>query len=139
MIKLLLIALLSCCAGCALHAHKTSLYDELGGHDTIVKIVDGIIAKIKTDDRIQPLFEETNYDYFHEKLTLHLCKIADGPCEYDGLSMLDAHLSMEITEAEFNHFTQDTIDVMDELGISISAQNDLLSRLTPMRSDIIYQ
>ncbi len=131
--------ILSILLGCASTGRHATLYDELGGEQGIEKIVDGIIVKVQQDESIAELFEFTNFEYFGEKLFLQLCQLADGPCKYDGLEMSDAHLGMEISEAEFNHFTQDVIDVMDDLNVPIAAQNDLLSRLIPMRPDVIYQ
>lgn len=126
-------------ASCASRPASTTLYSELGGQDTIDRIVAAVVVSVQNNPDINFLFEDTDFDYFADKLRLQLCELADGPCVYDGLSMQDAHLSLAITEAEFNHFTQDLIDIMNDLEITISAQNDLLSRLVPMHPDIIDQ
>ncbi|MDJ0654691.1 MAG: group 1 truncated hemoglobin [Xanthomonadales bacterium] len=126
-------------AGCAAGPPQGNLYRDLGGEPGIAAIVDGVIVKIQADEDVQELFEETDFDFFGEKLRLQLCEVADGPCVYDGLDMQSAHLSMDISEAEFNNFVQDLIDVLDGLGVPLPVQNRLLARLTPMRREIIYQ
>ena len=125
-------------AGCA-SAPKTSLYDDLGGQHGIATLVDAIILEVKADPRIGELFAETETEYFRERLIEQICMVADGPCEYTGLPMPDAHSGMDISEREFNGFVEDVERAMDRAGIALATQNRLLARLARMRADIIRQ
>lgn len=131
-----LIALLL--AGCA-STPKTSLYDALGGPGGVATLVDAIIVEVKADPRIGELFAETETEYFRERLIEQVCMIADGPCEYTGLPMADAHSGMDISEREFNWFVEDVERAMRRAGIALPVQNRLLARLAQMRGDIIRQ
>lgn len=131
-----LIALLL--AGCA-STPKTSLYDALGGSGGVATLVDAIIVEVKADPRIGELFAETETEYFRERLIEQVCMIADGPCEYTGLPMADAHSGMDISEREFNGFVEDVERAMRRAGIALPVQNRLLARLAQMRGDIIRQ
>ena len=84
-------------------------------------------------------FEHTNMQRFRSKFIEFLCKVADGPCEYTGDTMLLTHGGMHISEAEFNGSVNMMIDAMDRVGLSIGVRNQILARLAPMRADIIYQ
>ena len=131
----LLALLLAACASMP----KTSLYDALGGQDGVTTLVDAIIVEVKADPRIGELFAETETEYFRERLIEQICMVADGPCEYTGLPMADAHSGMDISEREFNGFVEDVERAMDRAGIALATQNRLLARLARMRADIIRQ
>lgn len=120
-------------------APKAPLYAQLGGQQGVAALVDAIIAEVKADPRIGELFAETETEYFRERLIEQICMVADGPCEYTGLPMADAHSGMDISEREFNGFVEDVERAMDRAGIALATQNRLLARLARMRADIIRQ
>lgn len=124
--------------GCAT-APKDALYRDLGGAEGIAKLVDKLIVKYRADQRINGLFQETNFEYFAERLREDICVRAGGPCTYQGLSMAEAHSGMAIREREFNYFVEDTQVAMDELGIPLSVQNRLLKLLARERGEVIHQ
>ncbi len=121
------------------HADSTTLYDELGGDQGINQFVTRAVALSHQHHRIDFLFEDTDDAELITQLSDQICQLSDGPCEYDGLDMVEAHSGMEITEAEFDIFVKLVIDAMQETGIKHNVRNKLLARLVPMRADIIYQ
>tara|TARA_R110000772_G_scaffold192602_4_gene303574 strand:- start:419 stop:580 length:162 start_codon:yes stop_codon:yes gene_type:complete len=52
--------------------------------------------------------------------------------------MIDIHTGMNITENDFNHLVDLLINAMELQGIPHRIQNQLLARLAPLRSNIIY-
>jgi hemoglobin len=116
-----------------------SLYQQLGGAEGVARLVDAVIEKSRTDPRIGELFAQTDFDYFRERLIEQICELADGPCEYNGLPMSDAHSGMDISEREFNWFVEDVEQAMWEVGLPLAVQNRLLARLVPMHAEVIRQ
>ncbi len=115
------------------------MYEELGGAQGVERIVDNFIVEISYDKKIFHFFEQTNTDRFREKMNEHICHVASGPCEYTGDSMVDVHTNMGVTEDDFNHTVDLLFNAMDQVGVPHPVQNKLISRLAPMRSDIIYR
>lgn len=132
------ICLLFLLVGCAAHAPETTLYDKLGGETGVKGIVSGLIEQIGQDKQIFHYFADAKISRFRSQLTGHLCAITDGPCKYTGDSMTDIHTGMNITEKDFNHLVDLLINAMNLQGISHRIQNQLLARLAPLRSNIIY-
>jgi hemoglobin len=137
--QILSAALVFLLMSCASAPKSTSLYDDLGGDAGIVKLVDKLIEKYRADARINGLFNETNFEYFAERLREDICVRAGGPCEYQGLSMADAHSGMDIKESEFNYFVEDSQNAMDEIGLPVGVQNRLLKLLARDRDEVIRQ
>lgn len=134
--------LLTGCVSCAAPDHnkmetEVSLYQEIGKMPAIDKLIDNLVNIIGQDDVVFSHFAQSNVTHFKEKLTLFLCNITDGPCEYEGDTMEDIHRGMHINKNQFNHFVELFITAMDASNISYPVQNQLLARLAPLRKNII--
>ncbi len=114
-----------------------NLYQELGERAGIERAVDAILVEVKADKRIGDLFAETDFPYLRERLVEQICFLADGPCEYTGLAMEEAHSGMAISSREFNWFVEDVEIGLNKAKIPLDAQNDLLARMAKMRGDVI--
>ena len=132
----MLVMVVGLMSGCATSRSRT-LYDDLGGKAGVARLVDKLIEKYRADARINGLFNETNFEYFSERLNEYICLVADGGCEYTGLSMEDAHSGMDIKEREFNYFVEDSQAAMTDVGISVPVQNRLLKVLARDHADVI--
>ena len=116
---------------------KQSLYVELGQQATLDKLVDNLINIIGQDEIIFNHFADSNVPHFRKELSIFLCQISDGPCQYDGDTMEDIHRGMQINTNQFNHFVELFITAMDASGIAYRTQNKLLARLASLRKSII--
>ena len=119
--------------------HSYTLYEQLGERPGITNIVQDTIEKVHQEPKVKTLFRDTDDQEFANALFDQICDLADGPCDYDGLDMNEAHAGMEITAAEFDVFVELFIEVLNENNISFVAQNRLLAFFAAMRSDIIGQ
>ncbi|WP_462160714.1 group I truncated hemoglobin [Pseudoalteromonas maricaloris] len=132
-----LTAILLFLVACSASTQQTSLYEQIGGNAGAEKLVDAFIKQIGNDDVILPYFRESNVRHFREGFITHLCDTLDGPCDYEGDSMVQIHTGMVISESDFNRVVNLLINAMNEVGIAHSLQNQVLARLAPMRSEII--
>lgn len=139
LLRPLALAILVLNSGCASRTAETSLYAALGEMEGIRRLVDALIVEYRADARISPLFAQTEFGYFADRLAEDICVKADGPCEYTGLSMPEAHSGMNISAAEFNWFVEDSRRAMEKIGLPVSTQNRLLAILARERGDVIGQ
>ena len=82
-------------------AEEKSLYDSIGGSDGLSTVIDNFLANVGGDDRINARFSGADMDNLRRLLIEQVCEATGGPCAYSGMSMLDAHTGMGITEDEF--------------------------------------
>lgn len=137
--RLSVVLVLLLTAACAKGTGQPTLYDRLGGEQGVDKIVNHLVQNIGHDQQIFHYFAEANVKRFKKHLAWHLCDISDGPCDYTGDSMQQIHDGMQINERDFNHLVDLLIDAMYKAGVSHPVQNQLLARLAPLRTDIIYR
>ncbi|GIX37293.1 MAG: group 1 truncated hemoglobin [Silanimonas sp.] len=127
-------------AGCAsTSTPKASLYERLGGAEGIDAITFDLLARSVADPRIAEDFVEADLVNLHERLVEQLCALSGGPCTYGGRDMRAAHAGLGLTEADFNALVEHLVDAMRARGVPLSAQNELLAILAPMRREVIRQ
>lgn len=113
------------------------LYRQLGGEAGITAVTSRLIDRVSTDPRTSRSFGKVKIDYLKKSVASYLCKVADGPCTYEGETMLNAHRDLGNTGAEFDLMVQMLRDELDAAGVSTAAKNELLRRLAPTRRDIV--
>ncbi|GAA4356837.1 group 1 truncated hemoglobin [Kangiella marina] len=123
---------------CAYH-QKPSLYQQLGEKEGIANVVDNLALLIASDPMLRPRFVDVDLFLFRTHLIEQLCKVSNGPCEYTGGSMKEVHRGLDISDAEFNRLVTHLREAMTKEQIPYVAQNELLSKLAPMHSDVTYQ
>ncbi|WP_071872169.1 group I truncated hemoglobin [Atopomonas hussainii] len=122
--------------GCATPA-SDSLYQQLGGQTGITRIVEDMLLRAAADARIKQHFVEVDIVRVRDKLVEQLCELSGGPCTYSGDSMEESHTGLHISRSDFNALVELLQAAMDQQGVSVRAQNQLLAHLAPMRGEII--
>lgn len=120
-------------------AGDDSLYRELGGRDRIVSFTNDFYDRLLADPRVAPFFDGINMKYLRRVLADYFCVAAGGPCDYDGVSMKNAHAHLGIARADFNAVVEHLQEAMDAAGVPFSTQNRLLARLAFLYRDIVTQ
>lgn len=113
------------------------LYQQLGGVEGIEAVSGAMIQRMSTDPRTKRTFEGINLRTLSASLAAHLCKVADGPCVYEGETMRNAHADLGLGGSEFETVVQILRDELDRAGVNQGAKNELLRRLAPSRRDIV--
>jgi len=114
-----------------------TLFDDLGGRDTIASFTAGLVGRLRTDPRISHFFAESDMDRLHDRLTDFFCHVAGEKKPYRGANLYYAHKGLGIREADFNALTEDLEEAMDEAGVPYSAQTRLLAELAPLEREIV--
>ncbi|PWW16011.1 MULTISPECIES: group 1 truncated hemoglobin [Pseudidiomarina] len=115
-----------------------SLYLALGEYQGLSQLMEAFVLAIAVDERVIHHFERVDIERFHQMLTLHLCELTGGPCEYTGADMVEVHRGMRISSAEFNAVVENLITAMQQQQLSVSTQNRLLAILAAMQHEIVY-
>ena len=123
-------------------AAAATLYTRLGGSVAIASVVDGFVANVAGDARINKFFTRVASDtaamrQFKQKLVDQICQGTGGPCAYTGLDMKTAHANMGLTNADFDALVEDLVKALDTAGVQQKEKDELLGILGPMRTDIV--
>jgi hemoglobin len=116
---------------------RTSLFDRLGGKDSIVAVVDDFVARCANDDRINAKFARTDVPRLKTMLVDQVCEASGGPCTYRGRDMKDTHAGMGVTAGEFDALVGNLVGTLDQFKVPKAEQDELLGLLAPMQGDIV--
>ena len=128
-----------CLITLSLKAEDNRLYHDLGGQDTVDRMTSDLVVRLLVKEKIAFLFEDTDREELHSKIANQICMETGGPCDYQGLDMVEAHSGMAIKYSEFDVFVSDFIDSMKAAGVTYRLQNRVLAVFAPMREDITYE
>lgn len=118
-------------------AETKSLYDRLGGKDSITAVVDDFVSNVAADDRVKHFFTNTEVAPFKAKLVDQICEATGGPCKYTGKDMRTVHTGMKITDADFGAVVEDLVRALDKYKVGEKEKSELLAALGGMKGDIV--
>jgi hemoglobin len=128
--------LAACILAAALPAQAATLFDSLGGMDRIARFTATMVELSAADPRTADRFDNSNLVRLKRVIALHLCAVADGPCDYRR-GLRGSHVQLELTQAHFNAVVENLQTAMDREGVPFRVQNRLLARLAPMFHEVV--
>ena len=115
----------------------STLFERLGGLDSITAVVDSFVTRCAGDDRINGKFARTDVPRLKKMLIDQVCEASGGPCTYTGRSMKETHDGMGVTAGEFDALVEDLVATLDEFSVPEAETQELLGALAPMRGEIV--
>ncbi len=122
----------------------TSLYERLGRREGIYRLMSASIDSLHANEalnrqnpKLAGANAKLNLSDLKEKVTDFICKLSGGPCLYRGRTMKASHSHLDITDADWRLFIEDTVNVMTRLGIRSPEQDDLVALLASLRGEIV--
>ena len=133
----LLTALLPAGGAWAEGSKATSLYQRLGGKESITAVVDTFVGKVGAGKRINGFFASTDLAKLKMHLVNQICEASGGPCKYTGRTMKQTHAGMGVTDAAFGALVEDLVSALDHHKVGKTEKDELLAVLGPMKGDIV--
>jgi hemoglobin len=125
---------------------QQTLYDRLGGRETIATIVDDFTTRAAADPKVNFMREgkvsetrqaEFDVEDFKSKMVEYMTSATGGPSEYKGADMKTAHKGMKISEAEFNALAMDFAATLDAHSIQKKEKDELMKLVAANKKDIV--
>ena len=113
--------------------HSVTIYEYIGGEQTIRRIVEAFYPKVQADPLIGPLFPEDIRPVM-EKQFMFLSQFFGGPALYSekyGQPMMRArHLPFEITHERADAWLKCMKQTLEEVGLEEDVREAMLMRLS---------
>jgi hemoglobin len=107
------------------------------GQDGIGRIVDSFTTLIYADRVIGEIFKDHDQVRFKRTLFEQFCYILNAGCHYSGRDMTSAHKNLGTQNGDMNRLVENLQKAMTQEGVAFAAQNRFLSKLAPMRPDVV--
>ena len=138
---------------------KASLFERIGGEQGINAIVEDFVQRAMADPRVNWSREGVRHggvlgvrrksstwnadaqrvDQLKKHMAQFLALATGGPVQYDGRGMREVHRNMKITNAEFDAAMGDLRATLENLGVPIQEQKELLAVVESTRPQIVEQ
>ena len=117
--------------------NNNSLFTRLGGMDAVNAAVDIFYTKVLDDSSINHFFEHSNMMSQAGKQKAFLAYAFGAPMNYSGKNMRDAHAHMNLTADHFNAVAGHLVATLQELSVSQSLIDEVVSVALTTKDDIL--
>ncbi|HVB28658.1 MAG TPA: group 1 truncated hemoglobin [Terriglobia bacterium] len=116
-----------------------SLYERLGGYDTIAAIVDDFLGRMRVDPAFIR-FSGRGLDSVRRARQLlvdQMCALAGGPCLYTGRDMKTTHGGLGITAPEWEVSLGHAAAAPDQCKVPAREKEDFIALFERYRAEIV--
>tara|TARA_R110002167_G_scaffold254454_1_gene460685 strand:- start:493 stop:858 length:366 start_codon:yes stop_codon:yes gene_type:complete len=114
-----------------------SLFERIGGADSVDVAVDIFFKKVLADDDIKHFFASSNMKNQGRKLKAFLAYAFGSPKGYKGKKIRAAHASLNLTEAHFDAMLGHLIDTMKDLNVPNQLIDEVIVIITNSADDVL--
>jgi len=121
-------------------AAPATLYQRLGGYDSLAVLTDDFIARLVRDPSLSRCFAAATgeaRDRFRQHLLDQLCAASGGPCLYVGRDMRTAHRGLGIGEADWAATIGHLIASLDKREVGPKEKDEVLRMVARLKKDIV--
>lgn len=115
---------------------ETTLYDRIGGAETISKLVDSFYQKVTADPELRHYFANASMDKLLRMQKEFFSSATGGPITYSGRPLSQVHRGMAISKREFGRFTNHLIETLKEVGVEEKDSYEIISRVNLYADEI---
>lgn len=115
----------------------TGMRDAFHGQDGIRRIVNNTVDRAVVDPRISDIFVSHDLVRLRRTLFEQFCYILNAGCDYTGRDMASSHRDIGLQVDDLNVLVENLQAAMADEKVNFAAQNRLLSKLAPMKRDVV--
>lgn len=116
---------------------EETLYERLGGRESIAAVVDEFYDRVMADDRVNYYFEDVDMTRQRAHQAQFISSVTGGPVEYSGEDMATVHEGMGITEEEFNAIATHLDDALAEFEVPDDEREKVLVEIASYEDAIV--
>lgn len=116
---------------------EETLYERLGGEDSIEAVVERFYEHVMVDERVNGYFEDVDMERQIAHQTQFISSVTGGPVDYTGEEMTEAHEGMGITEEEFYAIAEHLDIALAEYDVPEEEREDVLAEIESYEEAIV--
>jgi hemoglobin len=124
-------------------ATSKTLYERLGGVYNIAAVVDDFIEQLYVNDTLNanPAIagarKQLRKPGLKVQVTMLVCQVTGGPCNYVGKNMKESHAHLHITEKEWDAMLVAFKASLDKFKVPTAEQQELITIVETTKPDIV--
>jgi len=118
------------------HDPDSTLYERIGGEETINSLVDNFYSKVQDDPELAPYFTNVPMDKLRRMQFEFFSAATGGPIVYSGRPLGEVHRPLSISMREFQRFTEHLIETLEEIGVDKQDVLDIVAKINLYADEI---
>ncbi|HEU5472620.1 MAG TPA: group 1 truncated hemoglobin [Actinophytocola sp.] len=115
----------------------TSIYEEIGGQEALIAVVEDFYRRVLADPALAPYFTGVNMARLKGKQVEFFAAALGGPEEYTGASMREVHRGRGIGQTEFDLVAKHLSDALGEAGVPAGTSGRIIEIIAPLSREIV--
>ena len=119
---------------------KKTLYERLGGYDSIAAVVSDLLPRLREDPLLGHFWQRRPEDSLQRSKQLlidFLCSNAGGPVYYTGRDMKTSHQGMKLNEADWSAFMTHLHATLGAFNIQQPERDELVAFIQSTKNDMV--
>ena len=120
---------------------EPTLYDQIGGKESIQKAVDLFFKKIFMDGRVSHFFDNTDMRRLYAHQSQFLSFALGGPEEYKGRDIREAHKDLVekhgLEEKHFDIVAEHLLATLVDLGVASKTRQEIISIVASTKGAVL--
>ncbi len=116
---------------------ELSIYDQLGGEDTVDLAVEKFYKKVLNDEELMEFFEDVNMNKLRQHQKNFITLVLGGPKMYTGRDMRKAHEHLKLNDRHFDLVVGHLVSTLTELGASSLQLENIGKVVESTRNDVL--
>jgi hemoglobin len=123
-----------------LRSTKSTLYEKLGGEQTIAAVITEFYNRMLQDDRVNHHFIGVNMEQLRRhKITYFMSYALGGPKRYEGITLRQAHAGLNITSEEYEIAIKHLNSSLRKFNVQLEDIAKIEAFLRTVKPHIIYK
>ena len=119
-----------------------TLYQRLGGYDTIARTVVVFLANLGADPAVHSMvtgLSDASRLRNRQMITDQICMLTGGPCVFVGRPNAVSHQGLQLDRGMWDKSQKALADALDEAGVKDPEKTDLIAVIDSLKDDIIQK
>jgi hemoglobin len=115
---------------------EETLYEQIGGRETVERLINNFYDRVLADPQLKPFFEHTSMDKLRKMQQEFFASALDGPATISELDLAYIHHGRGIRTTHFNRFVQHLLETLASIGVDEEQQMEVIRRISTYVNDI---
>ncbi|MFC4004815.1 group 1 truncated hemoglobin [Prauserella oleivorans] len=114
-----------------------SIYEQIGGQDAIIAVVDDFYERVLDDPQLAPFFRGSNMPRLKGMQVEFFTQALGGPEVYSGRSMKEVHRGRGIAGEHFDLVAKYLAESLLAAGVPNDTVDQIIGAVAPLKDDIV--
>ncbi|WP_224337508.1 group I truncated hemoglobin [Haloprofundus halobius] len=114
-----------------------SIYRQIGGREAVKRVVNDFYDRVLSDEQLVGFFEGLEMEELRAHQVQFISSVADGPVEYTGDDMREAHAHLDIREDDFDAVATYLERALRENGVGDDDVEAIMTEVAALKAPVI--